>query len=373
MIPYLGDFKAGSLVRHYWDTFVSAGGSVARTTAGTLRVYKDSSTTQRTSSSGVTDTAEFDGVTGSQLTSVDTSDNADAGFFAAGHDYAVMLVGAVIDGQTVNKWLFCFSIENRNPPVDVTKWSGTAVGTPDTAGYPKVTIKDGTGTGELDTSAGKVLLADGAITASVIATDAIDADAIADGAINAGALAADAITAAKIADGAITAAKIATDAIDADALATDVEVLIRTAVGLAAADLDDQLGEILAGSGGADGQIAVSYRIPFVLRTESTWVGGRITVPAGTVLDLLLYFQDADGKPIDLTGWDVTIQATNADTGLAVSEVAATVEHGRGGEVTLSMDPDWTAAAGRFYLTGKATLADSVLITGRTPLIVRSV
>lgn len=186
MIPYLGDFKAGSTVRYYWDTFVSAGGSVARTTAGTLRVYKDSSPTQRTSSSGVTDTAEFDGVTGSQLTSVDTSDNDAAGFFAAGHDYAVMLVGAVIDGQTVNKWLFCFSIENRNPPVDVTKWSGTAVGTPDTAGYPKVTIKDGTGAGEIDTSNGGVKVATfaaGAIDANAIATDAIDADALADDAV----------------------------------------------------------------------------------------------------------------------------------------------------------------------------------------------
>lgn len=126
MIPYLGDYKAGSTVRYYWDCFVSAGGSVARTTAGSLRVYKDSSTTQRASSSGVTDTAEFDGVTGVQVTSVDLSDNADAGFFAAGHDYAVMLVGAVIDGQTINKWLFCFSVENRSPVVDTRLVAGTA-------------------------------------------------------------------------------------------------------------------------------------------------------------------------------------------------------------------------------------------------------
>lgn len=37
---------------------------------------------------------------------------------------------------------------------DVLRWSGTAVVTPDTAGYPKVTIKAGTGTGELNLSAG---------------------------------------------------------------------------------------------------------------------------------------------------------------------------------------------------------------------------
>lgn len=40
---------------------------------------------------------------------------------------------------------------------NVTKWSGTAVAAVDTAGYPKVTIKDGTGTGELDTASGRVL------------------------------------------------------------------------------------------------------------------------------------------------------------------------------------------------------------------------
>lgn len=42
--------------------------------------------------------------------------------------------------------------------VNVTKWNGSAVATPDTAGYPKVTIKSGTGTGELSLSSGAVLL-----------------------------------------------------------------------------------------------------------------------------------------------------------------------------------------------------------------------
>lgn len=39
---------------------------------------------------------------------------------------------------------------------NVTKWAGTAVATPDTAGYPKVTVKSGTGTGELSLSSGVV-------------------------------------------------------------------------------------------------------------------------------------------------------------------------------------------------------------------------
>jgi hypothetical protein len=40
--------------------------------------------------------------------------------------------------------------------VNVTQWNGTAVATPDTAGFPKVTIKDGTGTGEIALTSGKV-------------------------------------------------------------------------------------------------------------------------------------------------------------------------------------------------------------------------
>lgn len=56
-------------------------------------------------------------------------------------------------------------------------------------------------------------LADGAVTAAKIASDAIANAKIADGAITAAKIATDAIANAKIADGAVTAAKIATDAI----------------------------------------------------------------------------------------------------------------------------------------------------------------
>ena len=43
--------------------------------------------------------------------SINTSD----AFYAAGHDYTVVLTGAVIDGQTVNTVLAAFSIEHRYP------------------------------------------------------------------------------------------------------------------------------------------------------------------------------------------------------------------------------------------------------------------
>lgn len=94
------------------------------------------------------------------------------------------------------------------------------------------------------------------ITAAVIANNAIDATAIASDAITAAKIADGAIDAATFAAGAITASAIATNAIDADALAADAVTEIqsglstldaagvRTAVGLASANLDTQLADL---------------------------------------------------------------------------------------------------------------------------------
>ena len=62
---------------------------------------------------------------------------------------------------------------------NVTQWSGTSVATPDTAGYPKVTVKSGTGTGEINLSSG-VADAD-MVKVSTDATAANNLEAILDG------------------------------------------------------------------------------------------------------------------------------------------------------------------------------------------------
>ena len=64
----------------------------------------------------MTYTPNFDGVTGVNLVSIDTSD----AFYAAGHDYTVVLTGAAIDGETVNTVLAAFSIEHRYPTPEQT-------------------------------------------------------------------------------------------------------------------------------------------------------------------------------------------------------------------------------------------------------------
>jgi hypothetical protein len=156
-------------------------------------------------------------------------------------------------------------------------------------------------------------LANGAITAAVIATDAIDADAIADNAIDAGAIAADAITAAKIADGAIdaatfaagaiTATVIATGAIDADAIATDAVTEIQSGLATAA--------NLATVAGYLDTEIAAILADTNELQTD--WVdGGR--------LDLILDSIDSDAAAILAdTGTDGVVVAAGSKTGYSLS------------------------------------------------------
>ncbi len=112
-MKYLGDFATGATVRFMWNTAGANGASITRGTNGSIRIYKDGSTTQRTSASGITDTEDFDSLTGLHHCAIDLSDNADAGFYAAGHDYMVVIQGAGIDGQTVNAIIAEFSVQNR--------------------------------------------------------------------------------------------------------------------------------------------------------------------------------------------------------------------------------------------------------------------
>lgn len=104
----LGDYKEDSILYFCWDTIDKNGASITRATDGTIKVYKDDDTTESTA--GITDTEDFDGITGIHNCKIDLSS---AAFYAAGHDYSVVLTGAVIDGETVNAVLATFSIENR--------------------------------------------------------------------------------------------------------------------------------------------------------------------------------------------------------------------------------------------------------------------
>lgn len=131
----LGNRTEDSTIYMKWTSNDVNGAAITRATNGTISVYKDANTTQSTA--GITDTEDFDSVTGVHHITIDTS--ADA-FYVTGSDYAVVLSGATIDGSTVNAVLAHFRIEKGFDEVDVTKWLGQAVAAVTVNGVPEVDV-----------------------------------------------------------------------------------------------------------------------------------------------------------------------------------------------------------------------------------------
>jgi len=105
---YLGDYEEDDRLYFCWSTNDKSGASITRATDGTIKVYKGTGSGECTT--GITDTKDFDGITGVHNCMIDLSTDA---FYTPGSDYSVVLAGAVIDGETVNAVLATFSIENR--------------------------------------------------------------------------------------------------------------------------------------------------------------------------------------------------------------------------------------------------------------------
>lgn len=94
---------------------------------------------------------------GMYLVTLDTTDTATLGrlsmvFSEAGTCLPVWLEFMI---APANVWDSMFGADYLQ--VDNAQWLGQTIAAVDTNGYPKVTIKDGTGTGELDTASGRVL------------------------------------------------------------------------------------------------------------------------------------------------------------------------------------------------------------------------
>jgi hypothetical protein len=160
--PYLGDFVEDETVHFTWDTYNSSGASVTRATNGTVSVYKDNGLVQSTA--GITDTEDFDGLTGVHACTIDLSSDA---FYAIGANYSVVLSAATIDGQTVNATLAHFSIENRFEEVTLAAKTHSGATLP--------TVTDLTNLPSIPTDW---------ITAAGINTDAITSDALSSTAID---------------------------------------------------------------------------------------------------------------------------------------------------------------------------------------------
>lgn len=116
---YRGDFVGTETLAVKFSTHAAAGGNVAPLSAfeaADIRIYKDGSDVQRTSANGIAMTSPFDGLTGFHQVTIDLSDNSDNGFYAAGHEYSVVLApdSETVDGQTITAVeIATFSIKNR--------------------------------------------------------------------------------------------------------------------------------------------------------------------------------------------------------------------------------------------------------------------
>jgi hypothetical protein len=183
MTLQLGFVPASSTVTFLFGTYAADGSSVAPLSAfeaADVRIYKDGSATQRTSTSGWTMTSPFDSMTGIHQLSIDLSDNTDAGFYAAGSVYEVVLFPdtETIDGKTVFAVIARFTIGVQ--AANVTQFGGSAgtfaSGVPEvnTTKFGGSTLTQASGIPEVKVAS----IANNAVTAAAIATDAIDADAL---------------------------------------------------------------------------------------------------------------------------------------------------------------------------------------------------
>lgn len=130
---YLGDFAVGAKVYVPFHTFDSNGASITITGLAVtdIEVYKDGLATQRASDAGYalldTDGIDFDGLTGIHGFSIDLADNTDAGFYASGHDYWVVVSSITCDTRTISFVAATFSIENRSASLRLGAPAGASV------------------------------------------------------------------------------------------------------------------------------------------------------------------------------------------------------------------------------------------------------
>lgn len=202
-MEHYGQVDASSTIRIFFTTHAADGSAVAPNSAfeaGDCILYKDGSATQRTSTSGWTMTSPFDSITGLHLLAIDLSDNTDAGFYAAGSRYTLVLSpDETVDSKAVVRVLADFTIGPVS--ANVTQLAGVTQSLTD--------LKDFADDG-YDPSTNKVqglVLADAVTTVNGLAANTITAAATAadfSTEVNAAVLAVLGALADAAADGAVT-------------------------------------------------------------------------------------------------------------------------------------------------------------------------
>lgn len=326
-MKHLGDFDAASVLHTKFTTYRPSTGAVF-TLGGTpvVSVYKDGSLTQSTA--GITLTVDFDGLTGLHHLAIDTS--ADGTFYSAGsHFEAVITTGTVDSVSVVGSCVASFSIRKDSAlkatvagrTLDVSAggeagidWAN--IGSPTTAVNLSATNIDvDQVVASVSGAVGSVTGAVGSVTGNVGGNVNGSVASVGANGISAASLAADAGTELGTAVWATTTRELTggtnivlvkgvgvTGFNDLDAAG------VRGAVGLAAANLDTQIGTLATGAnlatvaGYLDTEIAAILADTNELQTD--WAnGGR--------LDLIL---DARASQASVDTIDTNVDAILVDT-----------------------------------------------------------
>ena len=326
-MKHLGDYDAGGTLHSKFTTYRPSTGAPF-TLGGTpaLSVYKDGSVTQSTA--GITLTTDFDGVAGLHHVAVDTS--ADGTFYSAGSHFEIVITTGTVDSvSVVGSCVASFSLRKDSalkPTVaartlDVSAggeagldWAN--IGSPTTAVNLSATNIDvDQVVASVSGAVGSVTGAVGSVTGNVGGNVNGSVASVGANGISAASLAADAGTELGTAVWATTTRELTggtnivlvkgvgvTGFNDLDAAG------VRGAVGLAAANLDTQIGTLATGAnlatvaGYLDTEIAAILADTNELQTD--WAnGGR--------LDLIL---DARASQASVDTIDTNVDAILVDT-----------------------------------------------------------
>ncbi|TIN41394.1 MAG: hypothetical protein E5Y10_22905 [Mesorhizobium sp.] len=115
-MSYIGDFPEDfATVSILFTTHAASGAAVAPSSgfeAADVKIYKNGSAAEKTSTNGLTMTSPFDSITGLHCLVIDTSnDTGDVGFWVAGAQYTVVLSpDETVDGLAVAKVIGTFGL-----------------------------------------------------------------------------------------------------------------------------------------------------------------------------------------------------------------------------------------------------------------------
>ncbi len=139
-----GDIAAAQVLYFHFTTRQFSTGTPITASSLAVSVYKDDGTTESTSGVATTFSGGFDGRAGLVSVKIDTS--TDGTFYAAGHDFSVVVTGGTADSVSiVGEVVGYFSIQNRSALRPTTAGRTLDVAATGEAGLDFDNIHDATG------------------------------------------------------------------------------------------------------------------------------------------------------------------------------------------------------------------------------------